>query len=1040
LQKPLAIVLPRNLLTMEKKAIIIGAGPAGLTAAYELLKRTDITPVILERSGHIGGISKTIEYKGNRMDIGGHRFFSKSDRVMNWWLQIMPLHSDNEEITIQYQNKSTTINHTSASEADSNNMPGKAMLVRKRLSRIYFLRKFFTYPLQLSFDTLRKLGLFTTIRILFSYLYVQLFPCKPEKSLEDFLINRFGQTLYKLFFKDYTEKVWGVPCHQIPASWGAQRIKGVSIGKALQHAAAGMINKGKKKTDIAQQHTETSLIEQFLYPALGPGQLWEEVARQVQSMGGTILLYEQVKEIQFSGNQITGVVTENTITRSRTQHNGDYYFSTMPVKDLIEGMNGHVPAPVKEIAAGLQYRDFIIVGVLLKQLTADLKDTWIYIQDSNVKAGRLQLFNNWSPYMVHTPGTVWIGMEYFCNKGDAFWNMSDEEIERTAIEELEKMGLAQVLDVLDSTVHREEKTYPAYFGTYEQFEGVRNYVDQFDNLFLVGRNGMHKYNNADHSMLTAMTAVDNIIAGVTEKANIWAINTEQEYHEEKPATSLPAGMVGAANPPPSFTQYLFRNKINKWTICIAGLLAIIQFVIFKMLYPYASFMPDSGAYIEAAQNNYVINFWPIGYSWFLRCFHVFFQSDTALVLFQYLLLQGSALGFVFTLFYFVEPGRIVRYVLPAFFVLNPLFLVTANYVSSDALFITLSFIWATQLLWLIYRPSSRLLLFHVCILFLAFIVRFNSLYYPLISAVVIIASKLRLNVRLAGIGLSFLLIAVFGWYSSNQYKAITGERQFAAFAGWQLAGNALYAYSHGNEKIEKVPAQFSVLHKMVNRHIDSLSRVALRPDSMPGIYYQWKGPLEQYFKYQFPGDTNLTNFKHYASLAPLYKAYGTYLIKQQPQAYVQHFLWPNLIRFYVPSEEFLGQYNIYNQVNDAEKRWFGYNKATLTGYSKEFKVVHMMPVVSAGINLLFVGGLVGFIMLGGLKKAKKLSPVLLLITALWIANMGFSVLASPIVLRYQLFTMSMIFGAGVLLLEFIYNSDSMEISLPQEARPVSALG
>jgi hypothetical protein len=451
-------------------------------------------------------------------------------------------------------------------------------------------------------------------------------------------------------------------------------------------------------------------------------------------------------------------------------------------------------------------------------------------------------------------------------------------------------------------------------------------------------------------------------------------------------------------------------------------------------------MPDSGAYIEAAQNNAVINFWPIGYSWFLRLFHVFFQSDTALVIFQYLLLQASALGFVYTLFYFVEPGRIIRFVLPAFFVFNPMFLVTANYVSSDALFIALSFIWASQLLWLVYRPSFHLLLFHIGVLLLAFIVRFNSLYYPLISAVVIMASRLRLYTRLAAIGCSFLLIAVFSWYCSHQYKALTGERQFAAFAGWQLAGNALYAYSHANEKIEQVPAQFSILHKMVNRHIDSLSRLFQRPDSMPGIYYQWKGPLEQYFKHQFPGDTNLTNFKHYASLAPLYKAYGTFLIKEQPQAYVKNFLWPNLISFYVPNEEFLGRYNIYNQVNETEKRWFGYNKAILTGYSKEFQVMHMMPVLSAGVNLLFVGGLAGYILMGGLKKAKKLMPVLSLITVLWIANMGFSVLASPIVLRYQLFTMSMIFGAGVLLLEFIYNSDSMEISLPQEARPVSALG
>lgn len=941
------------------------------------------------------------------MDIGGHRFFSKSDRVMNWWMNILPLVSEEEKVSITYHNQSTTINNIGAEGS-------KGMLVRKRLSRIYFLRKFFSYPVQLSFDTLRKLGVVTTIKILASYCYAQLFPNKPEKSLEDFLINRFGKTLYQLFFKDYTEKVWGVPCHEIPAGWGAQRIKGVSISKAIAHAASQLFS--KKHGDIAQKNTETSLIEQFLYPALGPGQLWDEVARQVVEMGGEIIKQEEVKQINYTDEHVTSIVTENSGTKLQSTYSGDYFFSTMPVQELIAGMGTEVPANIQQIAQGLQYRDFVIVGILLQQEKADaiktanqpaqLKDTWIYIQERDVRAGRLQLFNNWSPYMVKTPGTVWMGMEYFCNKGDDFWQLSDEAIQQTAIGELEKMGLIHVEQVIDTTVHREEKTYPAYFGTYEQFDEVKEYVNGFDNLFLVGRNGMHKYNNSDHSMLTSMTAVDNIIAGVTSKENIWSINTEQEYHEEK--------KVAAPK----------NSAEKKWTIAAAVLLMISQFIIFKLQYPLASFMPDSSAYIVAAENKDSINFWPIGYSWFLRCFHAFSQSDTALVLFQYLLLQASGLWFVFTLFRFVQPGRLVRFVLPAFIVLNPLFLIAANYISADAVFITLSFIWATQLLLLIHKPSQSILIWHVVVVLLAFVVRFNSLYYPLISAVVIMISRFRLYTRVAAIGASALLIVAFSWYCSNQYKTLTGERQFAAFAGWQLAGNALYAYSHSNQTINEVPAKFTRLHTLVNDHIDSLSRLALRPDSMPGIYYQWKGPLEAYLKIQYPGDSNLTNFQHYATLAPMYKEYATYLIKNQPGVYLQYFVLPNLVKFYAPPAEFLGLYNLpYTKIPKPAVRWFNYNPEIVFGRTAFKYITIYMPVLSTVINLMFAGCLIGFIWMGGFRKAKKMIPFLLLMIALWVTNIGFSILASPVVLRYQLFIMTGIFCAAVLLTEFIYNYD-----------------
>ena len=535
---------------MGKTAIIIGAGPAGLTAAYELLERTDIIPIILEKSGDIGGISKTVNYKGNRIDIGGHRFFSKSDRIMNWWLRFFPLETMvDQKLTLQYRGQSRNLKTGNTTTVTSSCDTDNVMLVRRRLSRIYFLKKFFYYPLQLSFDTLWKLGVLRTLAIMVSYLWSRLFPITPEKSLQDFFINRFGRKLYGLFFKDYTEKVWGVPCTEISAEWGAQRIKGISIGKAIAHAVKSLKQKGYKE-DVAQKDQETSMIAQFLYPKFGPGQLWEEVARQIEDRGGHIYFHQEVKFIETKDTHITAIESLDGDTGRLTRWEGDYLFSTMPVQELIGGMNGVVPANVKQVAAGLQYRDFITVGVLLSKLYNPetgiagvgktlLPDTWIYIQERDVKIGRLQIFNNWSPYMVKDPNTVWVGMEYFCDKEDVFWQHSDSRIRAIAIEELKKMGLARTEDVLDATVLRMEKTYPAYFGTYQRFEEVRQFTDQFTNLYLIGRNGMHKYNNSDHSMLTAMVAVDNICAGMNDKANIWAINTEEEYHEEK-TTSTPA--------------------------------------------------------------------------------------------------------------------------------------------------------------------------------------------------------------------------------------------------------------------------------------------------------------------------------------------------------------------------------------------------------------------------------------------------------------------------------------------------------------------
>ena len=521
----------------QRIAIIIGAGPAGLTAAYELLKRTDIKPIVLERSEYMGGIARTVSYKGNRIDIGGHRFFSKSDRVMNWWFQFLPVQTSEAARTmIGYHQKTREINAQETGDPDKTDL---VMLVRQRKSRIYFLRRFFDYPISLSKDTLQKLGLARTVRIGLSYMQAVIRPIRNEQNLEQFFINRFGKELYKTFFQAYTEKVWGISCDKISADWGAQRVKGLSITKAIAHYARKL--RGNKQ-DLAQKESETSLIEQFLYPKLGPGQLWEEVARQVTEMGGEILTGYLVSRIEHVGGLITAVEAKNATTGERRTFGGDYFFSTMPVKDLLQAMDPAAPAAVREVGDQLVYRDFLTVGLLCQKLKVRddhaqtdslIKDNWIYIQEPDVKLGRLQIFNNWSPYLVSDQSKVWVGLEYFCFEGDELWQMTDEELVRFGTKELAMIDIVDETDVLDGTVLRMDKTYPAYFGSYDRFPEIRSFVDKFQNLFLIGRNGMHKYNNQDHSMLTAMVAVDNIASGSTDKENIWSVNTEQEYHEEK---------------------------------------------------------------------------------------------------------------------------------------------------------------------------------------------------------------------------------------------------------------------------------------------------------------------------------------------------------------------------------------------------------------------------------------------------------------------------------------------------------------------------
>jgi len=530
--------------TSKRRAVVIGAGPAGLTAAFELLERTEILPLVFEMSSELGGLSKTVHRNGCRLDIGGHRFFSKSDRVMKWWLEMLPLQALEET--------SQTIAHQGAARELGLPRHGpdpathdRVMLLRGRKSRIHFLRRLFDYPLSLTPETLWKLGFLRTLKITLSYLRSLLSPIREERNLEDFFINRFGSELYRTFFKSYTEKVWGIPCHEISPEWGAQRIKGLSIARAIAHFLKRLV---PRSDGVSQKDTETSLIERFLYPKYGPGQLWGAVAESVRSKGGMIHLEQEAVGFEWEHGRVTAVTLENRKTGEKSRVEGDFFFSTMPVQDLVRGMGEAVPAEVRKVAEGLVYRDFITVGLLVKDLkiregdSRRISDNWIYVQEPDVRLGRIQIFNNWSPYMVADPDKTFLGLEYFCSEGDELWSMPDAEFADFAIRELASIEFIDRESVLDHFVVREKKTYPAYFGSYDRFSTVRRFLDGFENLYLVGRNGMHRYNNQDHSMLTAMTAVDNIVAGVTDKEGIWQVNTELGYHEEtegmQPSTAL----------------------------------------------------------------------------------------------------------------------------------------------------------------------------------------------------------------------------------------------------------------------------------------------------------------------------------------------------------------------------------------------------------------------------------------------------------------------------------------------------------------------
>lgn len=506
-----------------KTAVIVGAGPAGLTAARELVEKggDGWKVVVLEASEFIGGISRTAVHGNCRIDIGGHRFFSKSKEVNDIWARLMPVQGKPSKDDLLLGRPCRT--ETGGPDPERED---RVMLRRRRVSRIYYLRHFFDYPISIRPATFVAMGLVRTLQAGFSYLFSAVFK-RPEKSLEDFYVNRFGRVLYSMFFEDYTEKLWGVHPSRISPEWGAQRVKGLSLWKALLNV---FVPKGGER--------ETSLIDEFIYPKKGPGQFWETLAEDLRKRNVEIRLGAKVVGLKSAGMKVEGVVLEGGETLDC-----DVLFSSMPVKDLVAAFGSTPPADVRRIAAELPYRDFMTVGLLVDKLAIAnrtklrtvndiVPDTWIYVQERDVRMGRIQVFNNWSPYMVDDVSRhVWIGLEYFCSEGDALWEMSDGAFTEMAVKELRQIGvLGADTPVLDSVRIKVKKAYPAYFGSYAEFGVVRAWLDGVRNLYCIGRNGQHRYNNMDHSMLCGIEAVRALLGGSGKDA-VWNVNTEETYHE-----------------------------------------------------------------------------------------------------------------------------------------------------------------------------------------------------------------------------------------------------------------------------------------------------------------------------------------------------------------------------------------------------------------------------------------------------------------------------------------------------------------------------
>ena len=519
-----------------KKVVIIGAGPAGLTAAYSLLKNNskDYEVIILEQENIIGGISKTVEFNGYRIDTGIHRFFTKNKQVEKIWEELLPIQSKPAFDDILLNKQKNFPEKGSNPEKDE-----KSMLIKDRITRIFYGRKFYDYPVNLNMTTIKNMGFFTLIKAGCSYLKACIIK-KPETSLENFYINRFGKVLYSMFFESYTEKVWGIHPSKISADWGAQRVKGVSISAVIKDMFKKIFHKKNN------HNTETSLIEQFIYPKLGSGQIYEEMAKEIEKMGGKIIMNAQVVDIRINKQ----LVEKITYTQQKKKYDldADICISSMPIKDLIHSFSKEkAPQEITDISANLPYREFMSVGLIVDQLklknTTKVKtfmdmipDSWIYVQEPDVKMGRLQVFNNWSAYLFKNKEEIqskaFISLEYFCSENDEYWNMSDDEFIKFAEKEAIKIGLINPDSVEASIRIKIPKAYPAYFGVYDQIDQVIDYLNQIDNLYCIGRNGQHRYNNMDHSMLTGIKTAEHILNPKTDKKDIWNVNTEQEYHEE----------------------------------------------------------------------------------------------------------------------------------------------------------------------------------------------------------------------------------------------------------------------------------------------------------------------------------------------------------------------------------------------------------------------------------------------------------------------------------------------------------------------------
>jgi protoporphyrinogen oxidase len=478
----------------RKQLLVIGAGPAGLTAGYEAQVAGWSTLVVERDPDYVGGISRTVRYRGYRFDIGGHRFFSKSAEITRWWKARLPLD----------------------------------FIQVRRMSRIFYRGKYFDYPLK-PWNALSNLGLFTSIRCVASYAWARLFPRRPEISFEDWVSNRFGRKLFTIFFKTYTEKVWGIPTSELSADWAAQRIKGLSLLQAILNAF-----KGRPKADSAVIKT---LIDTFDYPRLGPGQMWEQVAADLQALGGRIEMGARAVAIRHDGKHVTSMEIAGPDGVRRT-HTADAYIVSMPLQDTALAMDPPLSVEAQAAARGLSYRDFLTVALVIEGPNP-FPDNWIYIHEPNVKLGRIQNFKNWSEAMIGRPGTTCLGLEYFCFAGDGLWTMTDAALIELGTQELAKLGLAQGGRVVDGAVVRIEKAYPVYDAGYQRnVDILRGALAPFANLQVVGRNGMHKYNNQDHSMMTALLAARNLDGG---GFNLWRVNTDAEYHEAGEAEDLAVG-------------------------------------------------------------------------------------------------------------------------------------------------------------------------------------------------------------------------------------------------------------------------------------------------------------------------------------------------------------------------------------------------------------------------------------------------------------------------------------------------------------------